>query len=674
MACELSSNANFSIGVSPYWSTDSVIYNKIADLVANITTKNFQFSQPSFGAFNFDANIPPHAATLRAPSASNVSTPNFSAPSVPSLEHATYSALRSVIDFSFSSPLVPPISYGEGIHHLTVPSVSVVAPPLNYPVANSLELPSSPVLPSITKPVIAFGDKPLLDSHTYLSFNPKTIAPLEFPTDFFNDVSNQLENIETIVPYQAQNEYDADSALIAKLRELLRGRDEVAQWLASQVILFAADSRRIPVEAKQALDKVYEQAAARNFALPTGIVDAQVAFVALSELEQKQQLIEKIQAEVVDAALGAVLASVRAAIDIEQYHAALYAQYIRGNLSLYKLNVAAASAIYKALLQVLEFYGQVVAQHVDNYNKYVSAVIEQNKGHNADISLALANVTTYDAKVKMYRADVDTLKNIATAESVSARVQALPLQVYRAQLDGLLANYSVLETNVQAYSQAIQNYVKYFQLAESKINSFEAAVRAESSVNLVNESNIRAYAAAWQAERQRAGAYESYVRNALSVLEAEASNFRAAFAAERSYLSGVTDFLQANLQTARSYLDVVRSKSSLDSAYAKSVIDHTRASDRLRLAEEELRIARQMIAASAGVQQARLMSAFNEIKIRSGGALAQAASTIYNVGISASGTAAINAQGVTAVSSNYDFNTRYSYAKTCREEVRPLRG
>ena len=660
-------------GWIPVWTyLDSPILDKVANFVADVSTNLTQPRLPNLNSTSLGIGMSPVSVPLRAPDQPNVRVPNVDTPQVPSLQNATYSALRSIIDFTHSSPLVPPITYAQGLHHLSLPNVNLSAPPLNYPIADTLAVAAPPTLPSIAKPDIALGSKPVLNQISQIRFSPVTLSPLPFPSDL-NAIADEISNADLIVNFVPQKTYTRDAAAIAKLRDLMRGQDEVAQWLSSQVILFAADSRKIPVEAKQAIDKVFEQIAARNFALPNGIADAQIAAIAYAELEQKQQLIEKIEAEVVDAALSAVLAAVQSAIDLEKYHAALFMQYIRGNLSLYKLNVAGAISVYNTLVRVLDLYGNFVSQHVDNYNQYVSAVLEQNKASAADASLLLAKVATFEAQAKIHRTDAETLKNIADVESINVRVQTLPLQAYRAHLDGLLANYSILETNLRSYAQAIENYTKHFQLIESEVNAFEAAVRAENSFNAVNEANVRAYAAAWQAERQRVGAYENYVRSSLSVLEAEMDNFRAAMSAERSYLSGVSEYLQAALQSMRSYLDIARNQISLYNSYNRANLDYTKAYDRLRIIEEEFRLEAQTLGASQTVQTARLQSALDEIKIRVGGALSQAASMIYSVGVGATGTAGISGSGTYTTARNYDFSNRYTFARSCREEVRPLR-
>ena len=660
----------------PYYielANDSPILHRVAGLVADVQTRAYGLHLPNIGSFDLGANVGNVDTTLQVPAEPALAPPQLHSVTVGALQSATYSALNSTIHFSYSSPLIPPLSYASGQGHLTLPDVAVDSPPVTYPLAAQLTLPSEPLLPSITKPAIVLGDRPALDGISQITFVPTAITPLDMPADVLDGV-DAFSSMLPELPYRAQEDYTADTAAVAKLKHLLSGGDELAVWLAQQVILYAADTKRLPVEVKRKLDEAFEQAAAKNFALPNGMTDAQVAAVVQAELIQRQDIIDKIEAEVLDAALGAVLASIDAAIQVEKYHAALYIEYVRQNIEVYKLNVAAATAVFNGLLKAYEVYTEIIRQHIENYNRYVEAVTDQNRAVAAGIDIASAEIATYSARVAMYRADSQTLRNMAEVENVAVKTQTLPLQVYEAKLRGLLANYDIFKTNVQAYKQAIQNYAKSFQLVESKISSFAAAVRAEASKADVVEANVRAYIRALGAERQRLSSYEDYIRSSTSMLESEANTLRAAMDTERSYLTAANEVLQANMQTLRNYLNVAQTQQGVVNAYNMANITYTRDKDRLALAKEELEIAKKMIKASEITQQARLKSALDEIKVRANGALAQAASTIYNVGISAAGTVQQSVSGTSAASAGQNYSTRLAWSRACRQEVRAPRG
>ena len=667
--CSIEHFAPYSVEIA----SDNPIFRRVAELLADVRTNVYGLSLPNIGNFDLGVNVGSVDATLKLPTEPALALPQLQGVTVGALQSATYSALNSTIHFSYSSPLVPPLTYVTGQGHLALPDVDVNSPPVAYPLVAQLALPNEPSLPSTAKPTITLGNRPTLDNVSQITFTPTAIAPLDMP----NDILDGVDEFASMLPelsYRVQENYVADAAAIAKLKRLLSGDDEIAVWLAQQVILYAADTKRIPVEIKRKLDEIFEQAAAKNFALPNGITDAQVAAVAQAELIQRQDVIDKVEAEVLDAALGAILASINAAIQVEKYHAALYIEYVRQNIEIYKLNVAAATAVFNGLLKTYEVYTEIVKQHVENYNRYVEAVTDQNRAVAAGIEIASAEIATYNARVAMYRADSQTLRNIAEVDNISVKTQILPLQVYEAKLRGLLANYDIFKTNVQAYKQAIQNYAKSFQLIESKISSFAAAVRAEASKADVVEANVRAYVRALGAERQRLSSYEDYIRSSTSVLESEVNALRAAIDAERSYLMAANETLQANIQTLRNYLNIAQTQQGVVNAYNMANITYTRNKDRLELAKEELEIAKKMIKASEITQLARLKSALDEIKVRANGALAQAASTIYNVGISAAGTTQQSVSGTSAASAGQSYSTRLAWNRACRQEVRALRG
>ena len=654
-------------------ASDSPIFRRINQLVANVRMRNYDLRLPHIGDFNLGADVGAVGTALQIPDEPLLTPPELQDVAAGALQVATYSALNSAIHFSHSSPLVPPLAYANGQGHLDLPSVTKTPPPVEYPLAARIAQPATPSLPALNAPELTLGNRPAFDSVSRLEFKPTQIEPLEMPHDLLSSVE-QISSMQLELPQRTQEKYTNDANVINKLKQLLSGQDEIAAWVAQQVVLYEADEKQFQFEIKRKQDEVFEQSAAKNFALPNGMVDAQIVEIARMELVQRQDLINKIESDVVDTALNMLFTSIDAAIRIEQYHASLYFEYVRQNIETYKLNVAAATAVFNGLLKAYEVYTDAVRQHVENYNRYADAVTDQNRAVAAGLDISAAEIAAYNASVTMYRADNQTLRDMAEVSGISVKTKTLPLQVYEAELRGLLVNHDIFKTNVQAYKQAIQNYARSFQLTESEIASFASAVRAETSKASVDDANVSAYVRALGAERQRISSYEDYIRSSTSVLESEVQNLRAAMDAERSYLTAANDVLQANIQALRNYIGVAQTQQEVVNAYNHAKVVYTRDKDRLALAAEELQFAKQMIHASEIAQTARLKSALEEIKVRANGALAQAASTIYNVGISAMGTAQQTVAGTLASSDEHNFSTRLAWNRSCRQEVRAPRG
>ena len=107
-------------------------------------------------------------------------------------------------------------------------------------------------------------------------------------------------------------------------------------------------------------------------------------------------------------------------------------------------------------------------------------------------------------------------------------------------------------------------------------------------------------------------------------------------------------------------------------AFERAKAGYTANTNKLALLVEETRFTQASLDNAAKLYSAKLQSALAQIRIRAGGALAQAASTIYNVGVAANASAREDVQGSKSYTQRTSDNYTKSWSRTVRREIRPV--
>lgn len=653
---------------------DSAIFNAVEGLInLDAAVNNFDLKKPNFKNINLGAVVQNEAdAELEALPAFNPGKAPLARFDLPSLSGASYRALMSVIDFTHSSPVVPQIQYQEGEDGLPIPKLTISPPPLDYPQEALLDLPAAPNVQPVAAPELQIGEKPELKRIQRIDYDLKPIDPLDLSDLGIDYTPPDISELE----WRDEIKYETDADLRKKLEELMQGQDEVGRWLSGlvQERLYASNIRPLSLKTKQEIDAIFADAAARGISMPTGEVEAKVEQVAKRELEESYKQAIAVRDEVYQASINAVTEAVQRSIAVERYHFKLYVRYVRQNLEVYKLNLQLATKAYNALVEVFNTLLRIVTTKVDAYNLFVAAVVAQSQALGDQARLSQAEVDTYRARVDMFRADVRVLNAVADVQQIDAKQQTLPLEEYEATLRGTLANLEIVKQNVAAYREAVNAYADATNWYQGALQAYEASIDASASKVAVGQANFDAYRQLWGAEKDRISAYEKYVSESLSLHRAELERYREAVGSQRRYLSALNQVVEASASAIASYATVARAQQSYVSDYNNASIGYTAAQDSTNISIALTEMAQQGIDAEAVAAEAKLDAAKRSVDLRAAGALSQVASTIFQVNLSASGSAAERVSGQDSGSTRIGLRQSKSWSKQCLEQVRAPTG
>jgi len=657
---------------APNLSLQSSIFDKVMDSLGDLTITDVKFNLPDMKQVNLGAKVGDMArGKLEKPVAPRLSDPTFSAPSV-SLDSVTYQAAQS-ISFGFNSPVLSNVTYREGKEHLSVPDAAPSPAPLDYPTEDLIDTPEAPDVEKVAVPELKYGDRPELTPIKLIEFEAIPLKPLEIDASALQDIS--LPDVAEL-DFPEFSKYEDDETLKERVVQILNGDDELTRWVGSVVQgkLYASDMRRKALLAKREMDKVYEEVAGRNYALPAGVVDARIMEIADNEMEQGYTTAQAIKKEIYESAIGVITTAIKASLDIERYHLAHYLAFARRLIATYKYNIELGKVVFNQIVELYNIQVNLVAAQVEAYNAYLQTQEAQIRTGMKSMELLDAQIMNLESQIKMYGADVETLKASARAMRGDVEQQTLPLDVYEAELRGVIANLDIVKQNIASFKQAIENYSQSTDWYMDKIGSYEAAVQAEASRVNVSEANVRAYRELWSAENTRMSAYKTYLDETFRVADGELSAFRAASSAQRSYLSSAAQVLGDSLSVAEAYQQHVSRKASVLRAYNSANTGYVEGSDRSKMAEAQLEMTQQILDNSAKVEAGRILAAQEGIRVRAAGALSQAGASIKQVSLNAAGAVSESVSGTFRASSQESFNKSRRFSRVCSEETNAARG
>ena len=468
----------------------------------------------------------------------------------------------------------------------------------------------------------------------------------------------------------------SDTTLRKKIGSLLQGHDELSNWVnaLTQQKLYTSDIRRLALTTKRQIDDVFTRVAANNFALPTGVVDAEVMRIADDELETKYTTAKEVQNEVYEATMQMLTEAIAQSIQIERYHFAVYVRFVREYIETYKINLAIAQAAYNMVVNAYNSAQEFIRIEVDAYNEFIRTQMDQNRAVDMQVDLYEAKVDRFKEELGMIETDVETVRKALEVQDAHVYQQLYDTKVYQVTLRGELTNLQIVKQNIDAFRMALENYSRATEWHADAISSFEAAIQAESSKLSVDEANIRAYKELWSGERTRMSAYRSYIGDTFSVADAELARYRAAASAQRGYLSNISQALADSTSVIEAYRGVQNQKATTLRGYNAAYTGFTEGHDRANMVDAQLSMLQQSLDAAARVEEQRIKASAQSVRVRAAGALAQAASSIHQVSLSATGTATESVDGQDSGGVNATGGSRRSWAHDCISETRAARG
>jgi len=567
---------------------------------------------------------------------------------------AAYEVTASVVDFIDPERAVNPnYSTAPGVPTLVYQAAK--GAPTQYPEASQLTIPEDAGLSTLTAPVITVGDRPDMLKILVTGF-------VEAAVDLYSaavPVAGTVEATPLADPLPLVLSRN-DDALVAKLTETMAGSP--ALDFLTRELMYQQANEVITDSEIVAEQQIMAESAARGFSLPNGAATAKMLEMTKKSAYVRLEAAEAVRDETYKITRAQVDTAIAKSIALELKHSSVQFKYYAQILETQKYNIKLHVTLFDAIVALFNAKVKVLNVQVSSYSAYIRAVLEQYAGHNAELGAINAKVMTYKAETDAYSAQVSTVEAIARINTLKVEDALLAVKEYEAYIGAVDSNIKMIKLNLEAYRTAVDAYSKSIETDVAYVSAYSDYVGAESAALQVTEANIQSYSSFWSAERARAGAYENWASAASSVINAEMAEYKDYAAAQRSYISTLSDKVTASARAISTYVSSMDTVNSYTSAYNRTYAAWNTFDMAVDLNNAEIQLTQDTLRTSAQADEVRLEAGRLGATVTIQAGLAQAAYSVIGTSVSINANASASVSG--GESKSLNIGTNLSSGKT----------
>jgi chromosome segregation ATPase len=556
------------------WANDSA---KLASEMADFSIRPLTFRDPQFGNLTFTAFAKPGLPT-------NYSQPALSNASIPTAPGIT------VINSQFP----------------TLTAVAPTPPLISIPLPPSLPARTAPTAPKVVIPEIpVYEGEPLPTVPTL-----RDLQLPEEPDIRLEDFNIVRPDFDALMPSgHLDNNYyaDVDTRRAQALTELrtsdLDGQAVRARWgemilggtglpIPIEQALFDRALQREEMSAQQAVNQAHQEWAARGFSLPGSTLLARVSEAHNANRAARAQINREVTIQYHNQEIENLRFAVQQGVALEAQWASQFSQayelarqtadgFYRVAVAVLESRIArlrAALEIYQADIQAFRDRIQIELSKLEVFRSRLEAQRLIGDLNKLDVDIYVAQLQGVLAGVEVFKARVE-------GANAQIRAEVSKVDVFRGQVDGFRGllesdklQVDIFTSRTNAEEAKVRTYTAEVQGYAERVRAFSAEVQSESSrmdsLTRFSESKVREYATRVDAWRTQVGIDIERIRAAVAVFEAETGRYNAELGAETARVEGesrnteiaaarINASVAATLKQADQQIEQLRHSSSL---------------------------------------------------------------------------------------------------------------
>lgn len=532
---------------------------------------------------------------------------------------------------------------------------------------SDLDIPAAPEFPSIQMPekpsfqAISAPDKPSVDFDLQMPEKPEFQLPemaeliqLDIPQFQFEQLPDfdgkppEIGSITVPNVFVEWDEPDYESEVLEKLQ------DKVKEWLSEsstglsrevEDALFERARSRQSKETVRAVQEVRDDWAARNYTLPSGVIDKQIAAVREQGRLQVAELNRDIFIEAAKWEIENVRFAVQQGIAIEQLSFNIFSNTANRLFEIAKFNAESQMNVFNAQIAF--------------FNAQNSAFEMQTQVYRVKLEGALA-------KLNAYKAAVD-------AQVAIGQINEQHVQVFRARMDAVLSNVDIYKSQVQAassradvmknifdaYRTEVQAFSEQISAEKLKVETYEAETRAETAKVSMFDSAARAYASTVQAVSAKADIKARELNLKMEAARTWISKYAADQDAFKSQVQASLSEVQANTQAYVAQVEAWKGSSDVNIAHAEMQSRYADMNTRSNISYAEMQIKQYEANIQKAIQEAQIALEAAKAMGQYTAQLAAGAMSAAHISASISGSGSVSASS--SVSEGTSTSHNYSY-------------
>lgn len=454
----------------------------------------------------------------------------------------SFESFSSVPTFSFQDPVLAPTlamaprRYSDSVPGFSMPNFDSIAvdrvdmpgiPDFQSSI-NGIPLPSHPSPIDVSgKPVkpdllaIAIPDAPALSLPTMGDLAGIEIPTFTFPelptfdgtAPVFTDAAPSTLMVWSEPQYQSDNLVATKSAIAA----MLAGGTGIPA--AVEDALFSRARSRDDMLSTKARQEAFDTFAGRGFAMPPGMLVAQVNAITeenrLKSADNNRDILAK-----------------SAQWEIENLRAA-----VQNGIALEGTLIGLFQQIAQRAFEAAKF--QVESQ-VSLFNAKVGLFNAQQNGYQVAATVYKTRLEGALAKLEVFKAEIAAQQakgqlNEQTVKVYQARLEAVrdQVEIYKSKMEGAKALSDVNRNIIEGYRADVQAFAEDVAAQKTRFEAYDTETKAYTARVGVVESQARAFAATVQAHESSANVKIKNIDANISAMNAETERFVAKVNAER---------------------------------------------------------------------------------------------------------------------------------------------
>jgi len=636
------------------------IYSSVVNSLELPDTVHYELDLPEFGVPVIQLEVADLVAKPAQPLYTTETAPSFVG-MAENAKAASYTAATEVIDFINPEAAVEP-SYSDVLNVPLLVRQAATGAPTLYPEASQLVIPNSAGITPQIAPTITVGERPEMLEILATGFIEATVPTFDAQTPVAATV--EVDKLED--PDQLELSRN-DDALVAKLNETMAGSPALDRL--TRELMFQQANEVITDSEIAAEQQIMTESAARGFSLPNGAATAKMLEATKKAAYTRIEAAEAVRDETYKITRAQVDTAISKAIALELKHSSIQLKYYAQLLETQKYNIKMHVTLFDSIAAIFNAKVKVLNIQVSAYSAYIRAVLEQYAGHNAELGAVNAKVMTYKAETDAYSSQISTVEAIARINTLKVEDALLKVKEYEAYIGAVDSNIKIIKLNLEAYRTAVGAYSKALDTDVAYVSAYADYIGAESAKVQITEANIQSYSSFWSAERARAGAYENWASTVSGVISAEMAEYKDYTSAQRSYISTMSDKVNASVRAISTYISSVDTVSSYTSAYNRAFAAWSAFDMAVDLNNAEIQLTQDTLRTSAQADEVRLEAGRLGATVTIQAGLAQAAYSVIGTSVSINANASASASGSETYSLGYSDGISRSLSHTKSESL-----
>lgn len=550
-----------------------------------------------------------------------------SMPSVPNIDALLANLDVGDMDALPDAPTMPALNLPDA------PSMNVVAPPVRPNISTEVELPDAP---NIVMPEMEALER-------------ITIPEFEFPQlpDFDAQPPSAAITVPSVFMNWAEPKYESEmlDELVAKVSAMMAGGSGLPRVV--EEALFARARERDSAETKRAVQEAFDTWAARNFTMPPGMLNHQVAVIREQGADRAAQLNRDVMIEAAKWEIEGIRFAVTQGMALEQLTSNLFENST------------------KRMYEMARFHAE---SHINVFNAQISLFNAQNQQFQTLAQVYRTKLDGALAKLQAYKTAIDgqvalgqiNQQKVEVFKAKLASVQA-SVEVFTSMMRGAQVRADVIKNQFDAYRADVQAFAEQVSAEKVKFDAYEAQVKGETAKAGMLDAQARAYASTISALASKADIRVKGVQMKMEAARVHVSKYLADLDAYKAQLQAALSYVQYGTQVFQSKVEGWKAQAQMNVAESEV---HSRFADmnaRTNIAYAEMQMSAYQANIQKAAQQAQIALEAAKAMGQYTAQLAAGAMSAMHVSASVSGSGSQSESWSRSESTSTSTSHNYSY-------------